>query len=244
MPKQSQISWRQSQQSKLRYAVAKFNAKITRQLKTNPELREYLPSRINIKQVKEIIYTRNDLNNIVKSINRAVKHKDAFLPINSDQGAKTTKWMVHETKLKVNRINRARAKELREANPSTSKGTMGSIKSNNLLPKEFDFKKMTNRDWGKFVESVEKQSMDKYSLNKATAYKENYMKAIENALGGYGDELLKLLEKLPADYIWRKFYDDPVLQINFIYDPLEMMLIAETSLEHWKKAIDDDKIEV
>lgn len=236
MPKTPTIRWRDSDSKRLAREVRRFNAKLTREIKRNPAIKEYLPERLNTKDLKAVIKTRADFNREIRSIERFML-KDATAPIESKTGIRTTKWEKNEVALKVRRINRARREELQREQPSHEKGTMGSIRENNLQPKKFDINKIKKSDWEKFVESVEAQVMSTYKLAKMEAYKENYLKAILNSLGNeLGAELYEYVRDLPAEFVYRQYYQDPLLQLNFVYDPLQAQLIAETALAHWQYA--------
>lgn len=231
MPKQPKIAWRSSQSQRLSKSVAVYNAKITRALKAHPELSEYLPRKVTVAQMKATIATRQDLYRQTKSLGRLQQSK--LLPKINEQGVKSTEYAIQELKYKVQRINRIRAKELQEMAPSHEKGTMGNIQKNNLKPKKFNFSKVAKGDWAKLVESIEKQSSGTYQYNRAENYKQNYMKAINDYLGADGAELLKLIESLPADHIFKHFGGDPVLNIGFTSDPLPSEQIASIAYDHW-----------
>ena len=231
MSKQPKISWRSSQQQKLSRSVASYNAKITRALKAHPELIEYLPSKITVKEMKEKIATRSDLTRETKSLARL--HQSNLIPKINDQGVKSTEYELKELKYKVNRINRIRQKELNEMGVSSEKGTMGNIHSQNLMPKKFNFEKATKSNWEKLVESIEKQASGSYQYNRAENYKKNYLKAINDYLGADGAELYDLIKDMPAEHIFKNFGGDPVLNIGFTSDPLPSKQIATIAYDHW-----------
>ena len=182
MPRSSKISWNDRQVKELQRQVKRFNAKITRTARKSPELVDFLPDKLSVKQLRQTIKTAKDLKLISARVDRAFKN-DAFQPILTEQGVRTTKYEVREISLGVQRINRQRAKELAQANPSTEKGTMGTVRENNLQPKRFNPNSIKQSDWDKFVQVVERQSMDSYTDEKIERYKENYLRALQNAFG-------------------------------------------------------------
>ena len=97
---------------------------------------------------------------------------------------------------------------------------------------------ISKRDWAKFIESVEKQAKDSYSYDKIQRYKENLLKGLNNAFGEKGRTLIDLASKIPAETLVEMYYNDPVLQIDFIYDPLEMEVIIESMEEHFNEYLD------
>ena len=231
MQKRYNIKWRESDEKALAKAVRKFNAKRTRLIKQVPELEEFLPSKISTKEIREHVKTRRDLKNELNSIERFMR-KGAEKPIITKEGIKTTVYEKKEISLKVGAINQRRAAELKKAAPSTEKGTMGTIRENNLKPKQYDIDKIKKSDWKKFVESVEKQSKDSYASDRYDRYKENFIKGLENAFGEKGSELIEIAMQIDGETLTQMYYDDPILQIDFIYDPLEMQVKIDAMEEH------------
>lgn len=231
MQKRYNIKWRESDEKALAKAVRKFNAKRTRLIKQVPELEEFLPSKISTKEIRERVKTRRDLKNELNSIERFMR-KGAEKPIITKEGIKTTVYEKKEISLKVRAINQRRAAELKKAAPSTEKGTMGTIRENNLKPKQYDIDKIKKSDWKKFVESVEKQSKDSYASDRYDRYKENFIKGLENAFGEKGSELIEIAKQIDSETLTQMYYDDPILQIDFIYDPLEMQVKIDAMEEH------------
>lgn len=231
MQKRYNIKWRESDEKELAKAVRKFNAKRTRLLKQIPDLEEFLPAKISTKEIREQIKTRRDLKNELNSIERFMR-KGAEKPIVTKEGIKTTTYEKKEIEIKVRSINARRTAERKRANVSTEKGTMGTIRENNLRPKQVDINKIKKSDWEKFKESVEKQARDSYFQGKYERYKENFMKGLENAFGEKGRELQEIAAQISAERLTQMYYDDPILQIDFIYDPLEMQVKIDAMKEH------------
>ena len=234
MQKRYNIKWRKSDENELAKAVRKFNAKRTRILKKNPKMEEYLPTKISTKKIRDEIKTRRDFKNVLNSIER-FKRKGAEKPIITKEGVKTTAYEKKEIEIKVRAINARRTAERKRANVSTEKGTMGTIRENNLQPKKADINKIKKSDWEKFKESVEKQSRDSYFQDKYERYKENLLKGLENAFGEKGKMLQEIAKQIPAEQLTQMYYDDPILQIDFIYDPLEMDIKIDAMTEHLKE---------
>ncbi len=231
MQKRYNIKWRESDEKELSKAVRKFNAKRTRLLKQVPELEEFLPPKQSVKTLRESIKTRRDFRNEINSIERFMQ-KGAEKPIVTAEGVKTTAYEKKELGIKIRAINARRAAERKRANVSTEKGTMGTIRANNLQPKQVNIDKIKKSDWNKFVESVEKQARDSYSQEKYERYKENFIKGLENAFGESGAELVALAEQIDPETLSQMYFDDPILQIDFIYDPLEMQVKIDAMTEH------------
>lgn len=231
MQKISHIKWSKTDSKNLASAVRSFNAKRARLIKKDPTLEQYLPDKVTVKELKGEVITRRDLNKTLNSLER-FKRKGVENLVQSEAGVITTRYELRELQLKVRIINQRKAAELKRANLSTEKGTMGSIRSNNLKPKKFNFKTMTPGNWEKFVESVKKQSSAKYDYEKLQRYKENYLNALERVFGEQGKDLIERVSKIDARILVDAFYNDPVLQVDFIYDPHEMALVIDQINEH------------
>ena len=242
MQKRYNIKWHDTDEKALAKAVRKFNAKRTRLLRQVPELEEFLPAKLSTKELKKTIKTRRDFNNEINSIERFMK-KGAEKPIVTKEGVKTTAYEKREIGIKVRAIKARRAAERKKANVSTEKGTMGTIRANNLLPKQVNLDKIKKSDWRKFVESVEKQARDSYSADKYERYKENFIKGLENAFGEKGKALQTLAQQIDPETLTQMYYDDPILQIDFIYDPIEMQTKIDAMTEHLEMYLDNMEID-
>ena len=242
MQKRYNIKWRDTDEKALAKAVRKFNDKRTRLLKQVPDLEEFLPAKLSTKELKKTIKTRRDFNNEINSIERFMR-KGAEKPIVTKEGVKTTAYEKREIGIKVRAINARRAAERKKANVSTEKGTMGTIRANNLLPKQVNLDKVKKSDWKKFVESVEKQARDSYSADKYERYKENFIKGLENAFGEKGKALQALAQQIDPETLTQMYYDDPILQIDFIYDPIEMQTKIDAMTEHLEMYLDNMEID-
>lgn len=231
MPRQYNIKWRNKDKTRLSNTVRQFNAKITRTLKKNPELAPYLPERLTVQGLRDKIQTRQDFNREIKSARRFLK-PGAETPVTSATGIRTTRWEKREIGIKVGVINRIRNRELKKMNPTTEKGTMGTIRENNLRPKKYDIDKIKASDWDMFVYGVEKQIMSGYTAQKYELYKQNFIKAVKTAFGSKGTEIVEMAQSIPADILVELYYNDPVLQVEFIYNPLEMQIKIDNIVEH------------
>lgn len=233
MSKQYNIKWRKSDKEKISNTIRRFNAKITRTLKKHPEFAPYLPTKISVKELIASIETRKDFNREVNSLSRFLK-RGAEKPFTSKSGIMTTVWGRKEIGYQVALINRRRTIERKKANVSTYKGTMGSIQANNLNPKKYNIDKIRPQDWNKFIETVEKQVKSNYNYDKMERYKENYIKGLYNVFGTKGNDIIEIVNNIPPDKFTDLFYNDPVLQLDFIYDPIEVDLKIESIIEHFK----------
>ena len=218
MAKKYNIKWRDADRAKLASRVRVFNAKRTRLIKQVPELEEFLPEKVSVKELKEQISTRSDYNSVIKRLNRFMI-KGAENIVTTEAGVRTTRYELKETQLAIRNINQRRARMRAEANVSTYKGTMGSLKDMNLRPLKTKAEKISPEMWEKTKQSLKNRTLDSYYNDHDRLYKDNFLKAWDDA---YGDSkeaarLRKRLEKIPADVIVNMYYYDPNLQIGFHY---------------------------
>lgn len=232
MQKQTNIRWRQSDIEKVKREVKRFDAKINREIAKNPAMALLLPAKKYTKNVLENINTRKDLNSFYRSTENFFK-KDATKILTFGE-FQTTKYEHKEALTLTRRINKMRERELVEMNPTTDKGTMNAIEANHLKPKIYNpAKQSPGAAWRKFMESVEKQSRYGYTADKADLYKENYLKAVKNQLGEAGKGLYDKVKGIDSNTFYSAYYDDPLVQIEFIYDPLQQEIIADAAIAHW-----------
>ena len=55
---------------------------------------------------------------------------------------------------------------------------------------------------------------------------------METAFGSKGTEIVEMAQSIPADILVELYYNDPVLQVEFIYNPLEMQIKIDNIVEH------------
>lgn len=192
MSRRYNIRWREDDNDQLRKAVKNFNAKLTRLEKKNPELKNALPERVSVKQIKELIDTRQDLNRELNSLRRftQIGAEEMVTIPDSDYNLKTTKWQKEEMTRRIAVINRKREKrrqELAEVE-MTSRGEklgytvgqfgMGKADDVALSPMRAFTPKMTRVDLDKKFKNIIKESQSKYWESREMNLKETYIKAL------------------------------------------------------------------
>lgn len=231
MPRKPNIKWRNSDRVTLSKTVQQFNSKLTRTLKRNPELIDILPDRITVKEIRKSIQTRNDFNRTIKSYKRFLK-KDATEVVSNRQGLKTTKWQRNETQYKVNRINQMRRAERKRANVSTEKGTMGTIRENNLKDKNYNFNTVQPQNWDKIVNQIDKMVSENYMHDKYVRYQQNYIKAMFHVMPrDMAATLQEMLYKFTPEQFTQLYYSNPLLGIDYFYSPEDVQTVYDAILE-------------
>lgn len=226
MGKKYNIKWRPIDNKKLSQAVRSYNSKLTRTVNKYPELKDYMPPRVNVKDLKKEITNRADYNRIIKSLKRFLK-KGAEKPIITKGGVKTTRYQKRELQLNIQRINRERAKQRARIQNAKEHGTYDIMYNETLIPKRSDIENIKVKDWDKFVESIEKQAKGDYYSEKNRQLKENWLSAFDTIFGQMGGSVRTAVELMPSDVFVDSFFYDDIMSIDFVYDPLE----AEVKLD-------------
>lgn len=245
MPRRSGIKWRETDKTKLAKSVRKFNAKRTRLIKQVPELEDILPKKAVVTDIKSKISTRQEFNNELNALERFMK-KGAEKSVTTKSGVVTTRYQLNELKIQHQQINRLRARELKKANVSTAKGTMGSIQTRHLTPKRNNAQSIPRERWEEYLQSVEQQTHQYYYDKRQKLYQQNYIDALFGELITYsfGDEdfdeinaklykIVDMVDSLPPEIVYQAYYQDDDLQIGFIYSSEEAEVRLNIIYEKW-----------
>lgn len=244
MSKKSKIRWRESDVTNLKRTIKNFNAKIAYQEKKHPELKQFLPERINTKEAMKSIETRADYNRLVNSVQRFQK-RGAEKPVTSSRGAKATQWEVDEFKHKqrVENARRTRERKKIEQQEVKSRGKstgvkraeMGSIKENSLKPSKKNFNNLSQKEWELAKRNIDNMLNANYRDEKKLKMKENYIKGLITA--GYPDSVIDLVRNIDIDKFVETVVTDQEATFDFIYDPLELQAKSEALKETWENAV-------
>lgn len=193
MSKQYNIRWKPDDNQELRKAVKNFNAKISRLEKKDPQNKEALPEKITVKQIKELISTRQDLKRELNALQRFSKRgaeKIIEIP-DTDYNLKTTKWQKEEMTRRTAIINRKRKRRLNEVADTEIKSRgeklgyrrgdigMGKASEIELQPLRPFTPKMNNRDLKKKFNLIMKESQQGYWSKRDILMKKNYISSLE-----------------------------------------------------------------
>lgn len=242
MRKKYNIRWRDSDTKLISNTVRSFNSKLTRIISKNPDAKYYLPERLSTKGIKNQVVTRDDLNRIINSYRRFLA-KGSEKPVFSDEGLVTTSWQRKEASIMLGVVNRERRRQIKINEPSTYKGTMGTVQRNSLKPKKLNFKTQTTKSWKKFIETLKRQSKSTYRQERNEQYKLNYLKAVYNVFSDtrFYNDIMRTIEDLDAQLFADVSYDNAFLDIDFVYDENEMEIVAEKLISEWKQYIKAQK---
>ncbi len=202
MAKYHQIKWKSKDHEELTKAVRNFNAKIKRIEKKNPQIKNALPDKLSVKQLKELINTRQDLKREINALKRFTKRGAEELEVipNNDNNLLITKWQRKEINRRIGIINRRREKRLNELEniEMTSRGDklgytkgdigMGKITKNALKPMQGLTKSMDRRDLQKKWKVVMNESQSDFFSKRDFRVKETF---INTLLRNYNEEDIK-----------------------------------------------------
>lgn len=199
------IRWKRGDYIKLSKAVNKFNKQVN-ELKA--EGYDYLPETKSYQSLKENIYTRKELNRIVNSMKKFSIETAKKVEL---EGTDLTKWEYREIKLARNRARRyleGKLEEQQRNNPYAKYGietkeieaTRNTIKSLDKLETQkgkFEVKRLIRR--------IKNLGSYDAEMKRASQYRENYMKALEQMSNYDNYDLLK--DKLDSIQNPEDFYE-------------------------------------
>ena len=216
----SLIRWKKGDYIKLGQAVAKFNNKIN-QLERNENLVETLPDKRNYQELKKQIYSRKELNRVIRALRRADIENLSDIHV-YESGQEVSKWEFQE-------INKARRRAIR--NLSRERETilserpsigMGDERLSEIHAIEKSFSTLNFRvgsDFKRVVSRIFHIGKSDYKLTKDEQFRKNFYKALEGVQNFQNyDVLKKELDKIKNP---SKFYEyvkrSPVLMDLFLW---------------------------
>ena len=214
----SLIRWKKGDYIKLGQAVARFN-RIINELEV--EDRSYLPELKSYKNLKENIYSRKELNRVVKALRQATSENleeiHTFL-----SGEEVSKWEFSQLKKAKRRGLRTLEKERETILSRRESIGMGDERLSEIKAIEESFETLeekTGASFKKLKERINYLGRSDYSLNKAITFRENFYKALEGISNYQNYEALK--KKLDSIQNPIKFYEyvskSPVLMDLFLW---------------------------
>lgn len=217
MSRQSKIRWKPDDEKELRKAVKNFNAKINRVAKKDPKNKNALPEKVTLKDLKDLINTRQDLKREINSLKRFSKRgAEALVDLPDNKyNLKTTKWQKTEMNRRAGIINRKRKKRLEDVmnTPLYSRGEslgykrgdigMGDAEINQLQPIKAFTPSMNRPDLKAKFKTLQKESQNSFWDAKDEQMKRNYLKGL---LENYNPEDLKDVVDKINHMSFKEFY--------------------------------------
>lgn len=233
MSKRYNIRWQESDNEALRKAVKNFNAKIKRLEKKNPQLKNVLPEKTSVAQMRELIETRQDLKRELNALKRFSKRgSETIVNVpDNDYNLKTTKWQKEEMTRRIGIINRkrkARLKEVQET-PLQSRGKdlgytkgqlgMGKQEEVSLTPMRAFTPKMTQYDLKHKFKNIMKESQNAYWHKRDLQLKSNYIKSLEENFNPNDvKDIIKRIDRMDFKE-FKKVFDSEGGNFEWSYPP-------------------------
>ena len=222
MSKRYNIKWTEADNKELRRVVKNFNAKISRLEKKQPQNASKLPERVTVKEIKELIETRQDFKREINTLKRfSNKGAEKIVDVpDSKYNLKATKWQIQEMKRRLPRINKLREerKQMVVDIDMTSRGKnlgykrgefgMGRIDKVALEPIKAFTPAMNRQDLNEKFKTLKKEHQDKFWDKKDMQMKQNY---ISGLMQNYGDNAqyeadVNAIKKAIQDMDFKEFY--------------------------------------
>lgn len=240
MPGNPHIKWRKIDQERLSRRVAVANRQLTAAAKKKPNLKEYLPPKFSIPEIKERILTRQDFNREIARLNRV--NQKSLSPRITSAGVKTTDYELRELQIAKSTINRRRSQQRKNSGASTYTGTLGELQDLELAPRQINLNTIPKSKWNEFVNQIEYQATDQYSNEKIVQYKQNMIKAIDTQFEYYPDmknELITMVENINAETLYKARFNNPFLSFSYIYSYEELEMIFDNFSANLKNYLGD-----
>lgn len=228
----SKIRWRPQDESEINKLVRNFNAKVRRASKKYGK--EIQPELVNLRELKKML-KEGDRAVYRKQVKKLKSYlvKGAESPYTTKTGVNITVWQKKQIENQFRSINAKRRAAMRKYDPSPFRGTMHAIQDMNLQPRRNTIEEIQPKSFKKFVENLERQYFTEDKARQAK-YKENYLQALKNVFGEQ-TPLLEKIRNIPAEKLVAMYYNNPFLQIDFVYDPIEAKQIENLIIENLEK---------
>lgn len=236
MAKRSFFTGRERDAKDVRNAVERFNRAVDRAAKTAPaQLKEYLPDKLVLGEVKKNIASKDDLEYFMRSTAHAAE-PDAFTFVPTENSI-TTKLDLIRAQEGVEHVNAARAKRAEEARKEgNTNATKTEIKRQNLDPIGYEPLNKSNKEIKRFINLISRLDTDADRDSKSELYKRNYLKAAENEMGKRAARKLEdAIRGMTGQEVYDAVFADPLLHIDTLYlsEYYEQQMFLDRILARW-----------
>ena len=219
MPKRYNIRWQQSDSEELAKAVKNFNAKIDRLAKKDPKTKSALPEKVTVRQMKELVATRQDLKREIASLRRFSKRgAETLVEVpESYYNLKVTKWQKEDMNRRaavINRRRNARRQEIADIEMTDrgkqlgyTRGQLGMGKADEvaLEPMKVFTPKMTYTDLRKKFDVIRNESQSTYWNRREIMMMNNYIKSLKENFSENDPDVKAIIEAIEK-MDFKKFY--------------------------------------
>lgn len=223
MRRRYNIRWKQDDEAELSRVVRNYNDKIRRLEKKNPQMKNALPEKASVRQLKNLIETRADFNRELNSLIRfSKKGAEEIVDVPENKyNLKTTKWQKEEMTRKVALINRRRKKRLKEieAWEMTSGGKklgytrgefgMGKADEVALNPLKAFTPTMSRADLNMKFRHINKEVQSSYFSAKEERLRNNYITGLQRTYSKDEiEEIIDVIEDMDFKEFYKRFQEE------------------------------------
>ena len=218
------MKWSDADRQEFAKMRKNFNAKIVRLKAKNPEITDFLPPEIKISDV----YSRADFNRLKKAASMfTARGSETKVKFHGEEVPLFFKKRLQYIQ-KVENARRARRRE--QFTPE--RGTSGMAEEAANAPMRLKGRKSLF-DLVKAKGRLERMFTDAGKMDKAKAYKKNYLDALDRMLGPLSAPIHELIKDLPEDLFGKALQRDYELTIDFVYDYIDAKIKAEALFNRW-----------
>lgn len=199
----SKIRWKKGDFITLGKAAKNFNKKIDRIITEENKL--YIPEKVKYTELKQIIKTRAEFNNLVKSLKRFQRENAEDL-FTFPSGQKITKWQKNEIDIQMRIITREYNKTMEQ----TSKTGYLNVKQRKYQRQMESLKNIKNVTGDKFknkLKIIDKLSNASYDYKKAENYQKMLLTELET-LSSIDEDFKILYDRLSKNKNPNIFYKE------------------------------------
>lgn len=212
--------------AELKNAVDQFNKKIG-EYPPGVILPQYKDLNAEIHRIEEWGY--NEYKRSLSSMKQFIQSPPEVYT--TESGTNITLWEKKQIDKAFRKINKQRSDLIKRYEISPYTGTMGEIEMNNLRPRENTVEKILPKNWDKYVARTLHTAYEPMQIRNK-AYKENYLKAVEEQYGK-DNALYRLAQKISPRKMIEGLYTNPFLSITFVYDPHENYQYMMKAHDEW-----------
>lgn len=254
MAKQYNIRWTENDSKQLSKAVRNYNAKVKRLESKYADIpNAVIPEKLTMKEMREVIGTRRDLQKELKSLqNFTQRGSEELVRANTEDTILLTKWQKQELLKREKLINKART-ERREQLESKelihkgeglgyTRGAVGMGKTDALMlrPTNAFTPKMRKYEINEKMKHYRRESQSDYWKRRDVLMRDNYIKALRNSFNSRANDIIEKIKSLPVEEVKDIILSDPQ-EFNTAY-PLtkdEIGIYLERLHDMWSVPIED-----
>ena len=209
---QSYIRWKKDDYKALRSAITRFNNKLKR-VESGTTI---LPEKLNYKDVKASITTRQELNRTLNSLRSFVSDKSSILPTKLDSGIEVTRWEKRE----LGRLKRTAVRNLnKELSGLTQTLGTGNTRINEIkstLESLEGWQKADTTQFNRLRKRIKYLGKSDLEMQQAKIFQRNFIKAYSKMGRSEIVEVAKSY-KNPLKF-WEFIKESELIDIQLSYD--------------------------